>query len=805
MEPAVRCGLCSDVRVAELQYKCAQNTAARAMFIGRSSGVRPQGNQRRPLKKLNYAALRKTCIESGALWEDQEFRADVTALGSDGGRWLKDSHGIEPGAIGWKRPFELTDDPKFFVEGLASTDVTEGIAGNDWFVSAASALSREKQLFNKVIPSASSYSLVASAEGGKTSSKFTYCGLFRFMFYHFGRWKQVLIDDRLPIDPNTSVPLFAKSRTKDEFWPVLLEKAYAKYLGSYEALCSHRLEQALVDLTGGVAEILDIGGSEMTPQLKDELHARLSDASRKGSPLCAMHELYEEADGLTLTEGRLPCGIMKGRPYTVTGFASIDISASAAIRTLFGGRQQLRMVRLQDPWADSKYTGAFGQNSFKSHLSYSTRSLRRARNRALFNPCSSSSDPDICPNYVFHYGSSFHGNAGGARTRNPGVSSIRTVTASCQDHRSDERLIECQTDTEQNNRTEYMYSTKQLLRFHSSSVEWTRLSQIERSKLGLKIEQAAEFWVTYDDLLKYFTQFLICHLSRGATDRSGFFGSLANYGSSLWEHAFTGEWTIGTKGSIQDRAGGSAADSVLRNPQYLLEVIQEQAELIVYLMQESPFEAIGFILMKVEANRQFRLHRQKEVIYSSEFLALRDQLSRVGPIPRGRYILIPCTLEAEISQTYLVRVLAKLGAVVMRELLLDQPQKTFLSRKLPSLVTYVKIYGAKDLVKKTPFSMSPYCVIQCEGTSARSASGKGTSPQWKFEALFYRKDPKSSVTIQVWNHSLVMDQCLGRAILPPETGPELKEFELALNLKKCETPVGYVTVETYTTNDVLSV
>lgn len=57
MEPAVRCGLCSDVRVAELQYKCAQNTAARAMFIGRSSGVRPQGNQRRPLKKVSSVCI----------------------------------------------------------------------------------------------------------------------------------------------------------------------------------------------------------------------------------------------------------------------------------------------------------------------------------------------------------------------------------------------------------------------------------------------------------------------------------------------------------------------------------------------------------------------------------------------------------------------------------------------------------------------------------------------------------------------------------------------------------------------------
>lgn len=45
---------------------------------------------------------------------------------------------------------ELTEDPKFFVEGLSSTDISEGIAGNGWFVAAASAISREKNLFDKV-------------------------------------------------------------------------------------------------------------------------------------------------------------------------------------------------------------------------------------------------------------------------------------------------------------------------------------------------------------------------------------------------------------------------------------------------------------------------------------------------------------------------------------------------------------------------------------------------------------------------------------------------------------------------------
>lgn len=48
------------------------------------------------------------------------------------------------------KPQEITEDPKFFVEGLSSTDVSEGVAENGWFVSAASALSREKHLFNKV-------------------------------------------------------------------------------------------------------------------------------------------------------------------------------------------------------------------------------------------------------------------------------------------------------------------------------------------------------------------------------------------------------------------------------------------------------------------------------------------------------------------------------------------------------------------------------------------------------------------------------------------------------------------------------
>ena len=55
------------------------------------------------------------------------------------------------------------------------------------------------------------------------------CGIFRFRFYHLGEWIDVLIDDILPTK-NAAIAV------KNEYWMLLLEKAYAKFLGSYNAL-----------------------------------------------------------------------------------------------------------------------------------------------------------------------------------------------------------------------------------------------------------------------------------------------------------------------------------------------------------------------------------------------------------------------------------------------------------------------------------------------------------------------------------------------------------------------------------------
>ena len=92
--------------------------------------------------------------------------------------------------IVWKRPKDMCLNPKFFVNGSSRFDIVQNKLGDCWFLAAISSLAMRPDLLQKVVLP------------NQTLNGFGYTGKFKFRFWHFGQWNEVVIDDYLPLKGN---------------------------------------------------------------------------------------------------------------------------------------------------------------------------------------------------------------------------------------------------------------------------------------------------------------------------------------------------------------------------------------------------------------------------------------------------------------------------------------------------------------------------------------------------------------------------------------------------------------------------
>ncbi|KFQ55769.1 Calpain-9, partial [Pelecanus crispus] len=131
-------------------------------------------------------------------------------------------------------------------------------------------------------------------------------------FWQHNEWLHVMIDDQLPTLKGQLV--FLHSAQHKEFWSALLEKAYPKLNGNYEALKGGSAIEAMEDFTGGVGETYDV------KKAPDNFYEILGKALKRCSMVGCSSHIREQWCHVRI---QIHFGLIGGHAYSVTGIDEV--------------------------------------------------------------------------------------------------------------------------------------------------------------------------------------------------------------------------------------------------------------------------------------------------------------------------------------------------------------------------------------------------------------------------------------------------------------------------------------------------
>ncbi|KAL0000054.1 hypothetical protein SO802_019656 [Lithocarpus litseifolius] len=281
-------------------------------------------NQR--MLSMELAVKEALCARGERHFTDQEFPPNDQSLFVD-----PENPPLKLQVVSeWMRPTEIVKEsrldsgPCLFTGAANPSDVCQGRLGDCWFLSAVAVLTEVSRISEVII-----------------TPEYNEEGIYTVRFCIQGEWVPVVVDDWIPCEA-PGKPAFATSRKGNELWVSVLEKAYAKLHGSYEALEGGLVQDALVDLTGGAGEEIDMRSSQAQIDLASgRLWSQLLRFKQEGFLLGAGSPSGSDVHISS-------SGIVQGHAYSLLQVREVDGHKLVQIRNPWANE-----VEWNGPWSDS--------------------------------------------------------------------------------------------------------------------------------------------------------------------------------------------------------------------------------------------------------------------------------------------------------------------------------------------------------------------------------------------------------------------------------------------------------------------
>ncbi|RLN88863.1 hypothetical protein BBJ28_00015205 [Nothophytophthora sp. Chile5] len=311
------------------------------------------------------------------------------------------------GDVAWLRPTEYAANPAYFTSSSGCGVLREGAMDDAWLLGVFAAVALHPD------------HLVENLFVSESLDAFKRFGVFTCRFYKDDDWVAVTTDTRIPCAPSalqagdqrgSGAVLYGGSADPNEVFLPLLEKAYAKLHGSYQALderhgggaggsagtSAGRILEAFLDCTGGSAHRVDLLLERAKQQQFEQTTApTAASASSPSTLLWKQLARYSRSKCILTTQLRqlsfnaqdvTALGLLKNRQYVIRYVTEVaSPSSAAAARSGSSSADALRFVKLQSVWGRGQWRGDWSNDDSKWEEHAQVEQTLRSDPRAEFS------------------------------------------------------------------------------------------------------------------------------------------------------------------------------------------------------------------------------------------------------------------------------------------------------------------------------------------------------------------------------------------------------------------------------------